>query len=876
MSFFKQFPLTNYNIDSTRESNTIIDLFRHVDVNDVLSDDLISYRYYEVGEDERPDIVSQKLYGSSDYYWTFFIINESLKSGIDAWPAGRLTRNRTLDLEYKNKGAFTIIPSTASSITDFEGNDKTIETITNSMGGIDFSYAKNKVKAFRNGKYASIFGYNNDLFQLIVGEPYTNSPRGLVNIPSAKTSFFAGDPGDHGIQFAFNSAANETELGEPGGQISEDKFKFIESLGQKQTAGFTDYYPGVLDETRSDFAYFGAENSPRLPRVVSNNSVLNDHNFTHFRDGTAATTAGYSFLPQGGDGPMHPSGLTQNQANQIGNDGLEVELEFAFDDASYWRYLYPDGPVDIDNITRTSPAEVTTSTAHNLVNGQRIGFSNVEGMTQINQIDHVDKVPKFVKVLTSKTFQLYNDSARTSPFDASGFSAYTSGGVIHDGIIKTQQLFSIGKDPWGGTFFHVYYEAGSLDATRAGTNGQFKISMTLNNPNYWPEDHPNYGTPFSGKFITSGSNKNKIAQNRCFFKVDCDANKNKIEPNTKYNVKVTYKDEGNGRQLKFFLNDEEQEVTSHEFEGQPIVAQNYASTRGGNPVRLYDGQPLEFDRTIESEKDNYIRPFTGRLNLGVGGGSTYNTDHAVYPMRGKFYYAKLVSNKKTIAEYKFDNPNFPQPEDDIGKEYFRGKPLDFIPTTGNNAYKSKFFPKNKDDGGINGQDNSDDYQEKVFPPGYMLEDVSGNGRHLHFSFRANGNRPGGEFNSPRLMWENNFPQSEFPDLVERKLDNLVGTDGSPSAAATIWSGDNGVNSPYIATKKYSDLSSAPAYYTLNGDSPNGTLINAWEANTNGTLDTFTSYAQQFDNEQDEKRKIKVIKPEIIEEFVSEFKRILKI
>lgn len=862
MSFFKQFPLTNYNIDSTRESNTIIDLFRHVDVNDVLSDDLISYRYYEVGEDERPDIVSQKLYGSSDYYWTFFIINESLKSGIDAWPAGRLTRNRTLDLEYKNKGAFTIIPSTASSITDFAGNVETIESITNSMGGIDFSYAKNKVKAVRNEKYASIFGYNNDLFQLIVGEPYTNSPRGLVNIPSAKTSFFAGDPGEHGIQFAFNSAANITELGEPGGQISQDKFKFIESLGQKQTTGFTDYYPGVLDENKSDFAYFGSENSP-LEFWESNNS-----GFTFFKEGTAATTAGFTFFPQGGDGPMHPSRLTQNFANEIGNNGIEVELEFAFDNASVGRYLYPDGPVNISNISKADPPVITTSGDHNLVSKQIVSISNVSGMTQING------KRGFAKVLTDNTFEFYKDRELETNYNTEGsdFSTYISGGIVHDGTHKIQQLFSIGKDPWGGTFFHVYYKSASGDAIATGTNGQFFVSMALNNPNYWPEDHPNYGTPFSGYFITAGTNINKIAQNRCYFKIKCDANKNKIEPNTKYNVKVTYKDEGNGRQLKFFLNGEEQVVlpdstSARNFPGQPIVAQNYASTRGGKPTRVYDGKPLEFDRNIDP--DNYIRPYTGSLNLGVGGGSTYNTDWAVYPMRGKFYYAKLVSNEKTIAEYKFDNPNFPQPEDDIGQEYFKKGTM-------GTSDRNQFFPKNKDDGGIDGAEFPVDFQAKVFPPGYMLEDVSGNGRHLHFSFRNNGNRPGGEFNSPRLMWENNFGPSVFPDLVERKLDNLVSTDGSPSAAATIWSGDNGVNISYIATKKYSDLSNAPAYYTLNGDSPNGTLINAWEANTNGTLDTFTSYAQQFDNEQDEKRKIKVIKPEIIEEFVSEFKRILKI
>ena len=81
MSFFKQFPLSNIAIG--QEIKKVVDIFRHVDVNDILADEISSYQYYEVLDGERPDNVSQKLYGTTDYYWTFFILNESLKRGLD-------------------------------------------------------------------------------------------------------------------------------------------------------------------------------------------------------------------------------------------------------------------------------------------------------------------------------------------------------------------------------------------------------------------------------------------------------------------------------------------------------------------------------------------------------------------------------------------------------------------------------------------------------------------------------------------------------------------------------------------------------------------------------------------------------------------------
>ena len=88
MSFFTQFPRTQYDIKLNKELYEIVDIFRHVDINEKLVDGYINYKLERIGDGERPDQMSQRLYNSSDYYWTFFIVNDFLKNGLNAWPKG--------------------------------------------------------------------------------------------------------------------------------------------------------------------------------------------------------------------------------------------------------------------------------------------------------------------------------------------------------------------------------------------------------------------------------------------------------------------------------------------------------------------------------------------------------------------------------------------------------------------------------------------------------------------------------------------------------------------------------------------------------------------------------------------------------------------
>jgi len=117
MSFFNKFPKIDYDINLDGITQKLIDFSRVVDVNDILAIDSTAYIKYDIIDGARPDIVSQLLYDTPDYYWTFFILNDHLKSGYHKWPKGAVALEKYIDEKYKNYVILTI-PTKRSYIND--------------------------------------------------------------------------------------------------------------------------------------------------------------------------------------------------------------------------------------------------------------------------------------------------------------------------------------------------------------------------------------------------------------------------------------------------------------------------------------------------------------------------------------------------------------------------------------------------------------------------------------------------------------------------------------------------------------------------------------------------------------------------------------
>ena len=54
-----------------------------------LRDSVLMYKSYHLQDGERPDHVSLKLYGTTDYYWTLFMVNEDIVNTFADWPCSR-------------------------------------------------------------------------------------------------------------------------------------------------------------------------------------------------------------------------------------------------------------------------------------------------------------------------------------------------------------------------------------------------------------------------------------------------------------------------------------------------------------------------------------------------------------------------------------------------------------------------------------------------------------------------------------------------------------------------------------------------------------------------------------------------------------------
>ena len=82
--YFEYFPKVNYKFGDEVGSVAFDNLSVYVDVFDRLQDIVTSYNYINILDGDRPDTLSYKLYGTGDYHWTFFYMNNHLRES--GWP----------------------------------------------------------------------------------------------------------------------------------------------------------------------------------------------------------------------------------------------------------------------------------------------------------------------------------------------------------------------------------------------------------------------------------------------------------------------------------------------------------------------------------------------------------------------------------------------------------------------------------------------------------------------------------------------------------------------------------------------------------------------------------------------------------------------
>ena len=159
MPYFKQFPTIDYDINRTGALTPLKDIFRSVRPLPDLIDNFSGYKFYEIINGERPDLVSQRLYGTPDFYWTFFIVNDFLHDGYRSWPMSQEDLYAYINKEYAGK--------VIEIQTKFTPEDGTIDSIAGK-----FQVGEQLVGQL-SGCQGKLIKKNTDMNQLIVNNVTT-------------------------------------------------------------------------------------------------------------------------------------------------------------------------------------------------------------------------------------------------------------------------------------------------------------------------------------------------------------------------------------------------------------------------------------------------------------------------------------------------------------------------------------------------------------------------------------------------------------------------------------------------------------------------------------------------------------------------------
>lgn len=86
MSYFSNFQTIPYDLNGDGIYDTITNLTSFVAASQSLLNQQTFYNYVQVRDGERIEQLSQRLYDTTEYYWTFMAINPNIKNIWNDWP----------------------------------------------------------------------------------------------------------------------------------------------------------------------------------------------------------------------------------------------------------------------------------------------------------------------------------------------------------------------------------------------------------------------------------------------------------------------------------------------------------------------------------------------------------------------------------------------------------------------------------------------------------------------------------------------------------------------------------------------------------------------------------------------------------------------
>jgi hypothetical protein len=183
MSYFRNFPTANYKFGNSEKAVNFQQLSVFSDVIDDIKDNVTVYEEYTILENMRPDQISQEIYGTTEYYWTFYLLNDNIRE--QGWPLSQSELLAQAKKDYPD----TVLTTSTNLVQDlFTATGQTREkilpgsTITGQSSGV-------------SGK---IINRNLDLGHVTV--------KGKVSFNAGETALLSTDTN---VSFVINSVVDE-------------------------------------------------------------------------------------------------------------------------------------------------------------------------------------------------------------------------------------------------------------------------------------------------------------------------------------------------------------------------------------------------------------------------------------------------------------------------------------------------------------------------------------------------------------------------------------------------------------------------------------------------------------------------------------------
>ncbi len=166
MRFFSQFPKIQYDLKNDNVLSDIINIYRHVDVNENVIDGFLNYKFERIEDGERPDQMAFRLYDNSSFYWTFFIVNDFLKEGYTAWPKGQIILNEFIEDNYDPYSVLAVDAATLQIICSLPTPLSQTITIGNNEGIEIYKIDETRQQIWLKGSYSILDNVENEAFKI--------------------------------------------------------------------------------------------------------------------------------------------------------------------------------------------------------------------------------------------------------------------------------------------------------------------------------------------------------------------------------------------------------------------------------------------------------------------------------------------------------------------------------------------------------------------------------------------------------------------------------------------------------------------------------------------------------------------------------------